>query len=139
MNDSNARSFIENLFTSYVSILRRNGLFCVIRENQGIAVKHVLAAIRPQLLELKIVSDLQITKSKFKEGFKGFMNHSVTVPDAFPLLDIGRSSMHRNGGKRSTETAYDGSMSTRKEVKENSKSSNSDQKKEAICLYGLQR
>lgn len=37
-NDSNARSRVENLVTSYVSILPRSGLAWVIKEDQGSAL-----------------------------------------------------------------------------------------------------
>lgn len=50
MTDSDARSRIENLFVSYLTLLPRNGLSWIIKENEKVAVYHVLSSIRPETL-----------------------------------------------------------------------------------------
>ena len=58
MRDANATSRIQNLFVNYMTLLRRHGLSWIIKENQKVAVGHVLSAIRPTALQSRLDSDL---------------------------------------------------------------------------------
>lgn len=97
MNDESARSRVEILFTSYVSVSWQNDLAWVIKEDLAITVRHVLVAVSPQLLKVRFESGLRFTKLHLKENFKEFMNHAIWLPNIFEFLNIGRPYMHDKG------------------------------------------
>lgn len=47
MRDTDARFCVENLFESYVMIFGRQGLSCVLKNNQRVAANHVCSIVRP--------------------------------------------------------------------------------------------
>ncbi|PXF46452.1 hypothetical protein BWQ96_03777 [Gracilariopsis chorda] len=101
MRDIGARSRIESLFISYHTLLRRHGLSWVLHSNEKIAVQHVLSSIKPKSLRLRIQSDLQLAHHNLKKDFKEFMDHCLTISDAFQLIDNGSQNIYHNQiGKR---------------------------------------
>lgn len=87
MTDKDSRSRIENLFVSYRSLLRRNGLTWLTQDNEKIAVYHVLSAICPELLRVRLESDLEQSHYDLRKDFEGFMYHSIKLSEAFQLVD----------------------------------------------------
>lgn len=61
MKDLNARSCFETLFVLYRSLMRHQGLSKITKDNEKIAVFHVLSAIRPEPLRLRPKSDLALS------------------------------------------------------------------------------
>lgn len=92
MADKDARSRMESLFVSYQSLLRRNGLKWLTQENQTVAVMHVLSAVRPVSLQIRLRSDLSLTHHRLENDFKGFMAHAIKLSEAFQLVDNGPPS-----------------------------------------------
>lgn len=89
MRNNNAKSRMQDLFSSYVTILSRNGLRWLIEENPKVAVYHVLSAVRPQSLQNRLTSDLSFSKYKFQKDWHAFLKHAVRLAEAFQLVDEG--------------------------------------------------
>lgn len=90
MNDSDAISRVNNLFVSYLSILRRQGLSWVVEENQKVAVGYVLATIHPSTLHIQLESDLELSHHDLRKNFRGFIKHAIRLTEAFQLVDNGK-------------------------------------------------
>lgn len=58
MKISNAKARMQDVFSSYHTILRRNALTCIVMDNQKIAFAHVLSAIQPPTLIDRLESGL---------------------------------------------------------------------------------
>ena len=70
MSDSSSRSRMKSLFTSYVLSLRRNGLIWVMKDHPKRAVKHIVSAVRPKPLQLRLEIDLELVHAPLKKDFK---------------------------------------------------------------------
>lgn len=70
MSDKDARSRIETLFMSYNSLLRRNGLAWLSKDNEKISIFHVLSRIRPESPLRTGVRPRSVTLQP-QEGFQG--------------------------------------------------------------------
>lgn len=91
MYDKSAKSRMESLFTSYISILRRNGLSWITKTHQKTAVSHVLWAIKPKILQSRLESDLDFAYAHLRKDFREFVEHSFKLSEAYELLDNGHS------------------------------------------------
>lgn len=69
MDDSNAKSRMENLFVSYHALIKRHGLSRILEDNQKFAVYHVLSAIRPNILKERLTSDLEFSHHELRKTF----------------------------------------------------------------------
>lgn len=76
MEEKNAGTPMEDLYTSYHTLLARNGLKWIIKDNQPIAVRHVQSAIRPTILKDRLESDLSFCDHDLTKDFSGFMKHA---------------------------------------------------------------
>lgn len=92
MRNTNALARMQDLFSSYHTILARNGLKWIIDDNQKVAVHHVLCAIRPQSLRERLESDLSFSHHHLKKDFTGFLKHSIRLAEAFQIVDSGPSN-----------------------------------------------
>lgn len=102
MANKNARSRMEGLFISYHTILARQGLSWIIKDNQKLAVAHVLSAIRPQVLKERLEADLSFSQHALKKDFNKFLKHAVRLSEAFQLVDVGpRRKPKKNPRNRS--------------------------------------
>lgn len=90
MQDPNAKSRTENLFISYYSMLLQHGLSWLVKENQKVAVYHVLLAIPPVSLKSRLESDLDFAQQQLGKDFKASMKHSTKLSEAFQLVDLGK-------------------------------------------------
>lgn len=139
MKEKSAKNRMEDLFSSYHTILARNGLKWIITDNQKIAVRHVLSAIRPTALKDRLQSDLSFSHHELLKNFSGFMNHAVRLAEAFQLVDSGRpkrlnqkdkslrSSTSRSGN---SSQGKDGNDERPQHVKKPKKDS-----QEPVCLW----
>lgn len=100
MKDKNARSRIETLFVSYRSLLRRHGVSWILKDNEKVAVSHVLSSIRPESLRVRLESDLALSHHDLRKDFKGFMAHAIKLSEAFQLVDNGAPSQKNNQRKK---------------------------------------
>lgn len=83
MQDSKAKSRIENVFITYHALLRRQGLSWIIKENQKVAVYHVLLAIHQTSFKTRFKSDLEFSKHNLRKNFKQFMKYAIKLADTF--------------------------------------------------------
>lgn len=138
MHDANATSRIESVFVGYHQILRRNGLSWIVKDNQKVAVSHVLSAIRPLSLRTRLESDLELSHHELKKNFKGFMKHAIRLSEAFQLVDIGKpnitDSNDVNNGRKGPRSGDEKKGPDTQPSK--LKSSTSDKSELPICLYG---
>ena len=110
MKDKNARSRMESLFVSYHKLLRRHGVSWIVKNNQKVAVGHVLSCIKPATLQSRLQSNLEFSHHSLKKDFKGFMKHSIRISEAFQMVDTGpkqtKSESHRSSrsGNKSNRT-----------------------------------
>lgn len=58
MKNPKAKARVQDLFASYLTILRSHWLKWLVCENQKVAVAHVLSAIKPLALRERLVSYL---------------------------------------------------------------------------------
>lgn len=89
MSNRNAKYRMEGLFIRYHSILAEQGLTWIVKENQKLAVSHVLSAIRPVTVKERLESDLGFSQNALKKDFSGFLKHTVKISEAFQLVDSG--------------------------------------------------
>ena len=107
MSDPSATSRMQGLFISYTTLLRKSGLSWVLKENQKVAVQHVLSAINPTTLRTRLSEDLEFSQYNLRKDFRGFMNHAIKLAEAFQLLDSGRNRnpvRERNPSTTTTNT-----------------------------------
>lgn len=100
MRNTNAKTRIQDLFASYNTILRNNGLLWIIEDNQKVAVSHVLSAVRPANLKERLESDLEFSHHPLRKDFKGFLQHAVRVAEAYQLVDCGPPQRRDRGNNR---------------------------------------
>ena len=133
MRDANATSRIQNLFINYMTLLRRHGLSWIIKENQKVAVGHVLSAIRPTSLQSRLDSDLQFSHHDLRKNFQGFLKHATRLSEAFQLLDNGKPSSQSSP---SSKPHKQGRSGNRQKEHENKKTQTKSTRSLPICLYG---
>lgn len=89
ISEKNARSRIDALFASCITLLRRNALSWVTQANQKVATDHVLSAIWPKSLRERLESDLGLAYVDLKAEFNSFMKYALTGSEAFQVVDVG--------------------------------------------------
>lgn len=134
MSDRNAKSRMRNLFVSYRTILRRHGIEWILEDNEKVAVKHVLSAIRPNTLRQRLESDLEFAYHSLKKDFTGFMDHAIKLAEAFQLVDNGKPKGNKdddrdNGGKKKSGK----NRGPKKDQSDDDDKSND--KKTPLCLH----
>ena len=80
----------------------------MIKDNQKVAVSHVLSAIKPRSLRDRLSSDIKFSYIECRKDFKAFLKHAVRVSEAFQLVDTGpnarpktdRSTTSNRGGNQ---------------------------------------
>lgn len=83
MTDTSSRSRMKRLFTLYVSVLRRNGLFWIMKEHSKLAEQHLLFAVRSRPLPHRLEKDLELVYSSHRKNVKEFMKHTMVAAEAF--------------------------------------------------------
>lgn len=92
VKDRSAMSRMEYLFARYVSILRRNGLTWLLKDNQRISATHVLSTVKPKSLQERLNSDLNFTNYDPRNYFKGLLEHAIRISEALEIVDNGFSA-----------------------------------------------
>lgn len=138
ISDSDAESRIENLFVSYHSLLRRHGLSWIIKDNQKIAVYHVLSAIRPESLRSRLESNLDFSHHHLRKNFKSFINHAIKLSKSFQLVDNGPEKTSPNKTSKDKTTKSQKGRGGNNNGKSNASSTSSDRSSSnlPVCLYG---
>eukprot|EP00737_Agarophyton_chilense_P001240 gb/GEZJ01001384.1/.p2 GENE.gb/GEZJ01001384.1/~~gb/GEZJ01001384.1/.p2 ORF type:complete len:297 (-),score=23.80 gb/GEZJ01001384.1/:4742-5632(-) len=115
MSDSNAVVHMENLFIEYPSILRRHGLAWLPKKNAKLSFKHILTAIRPEVVRTRLESDINLAYRELKNDLMAFIKHAVKLAEASQTLDAG-SRFEMNGarphGRHELKNKSKGSSST---------------------------
>lgn len=135
MADTNARSRIENLFISYHSLLRRNCFSWILMENQNGVVHHVLSAIRPTSLKVRLSSHLEFGYHDLRQDFRRFMGHSVKLAQELQLVDNRKPNSEDNGSNTSRKLNRGGHKSTYA-TKQSSITSEKQGIEAVVFLYG---
>lgn len=135
MKNNNATARMQDLFSSYITILGRHGLKWIVTDNQKIAVQHVLSAIRPVSLKDRLESDLSFSHHPLKKDFKGFLKHSIRLAEAFQIVDSGpptkRGGKDRGASKNNSRSGNKGNQDANKSETSNRKKSDN----KPICLW----
>lgn len=105
MTNTDATSRIENLAAETLTLLRRNGLLCIIKDNPKIVVKHVCNPIHPRMSRKRIESDLRLPRTRLRNDFKAFWWHAIHLADLFQLVDNGKPSLGDGYNKRGKNEA----------------------------------
>lgn len=95
MKTSNAKVRMQDLFSTYHTVLRRNGLGRIVKENQKVAFAHIFSAIRQQSSKHRLQSDLAFAHHALKKDFKGFPARAIELAEACQLVDSGSPSRRR--------------------------------------------
>lgn len=133
MWNTDATARMQDLFSQYHTILRRNGLKWIINENQKIAVGQVLSAIQPLVLRDRLTSDLLFSHHHLKKDFPGFMKHSIELAKAFQLVDCEpRRTQHSTPSKRSGNKERETSSPPNRN--NNTTNTKNGDKKAPVCL-----
>lgn len=141
MTDNDARSRIEDLFVTYKSLLRRHGVSWVAKENEKVAVYHVLSAIRPVSLRCRLESDLELSHYSLRKDFKGFMAHAIKLSEAFQLVDIGpptksgKPSGKTRGGEGRGKNNDDDDKGGKEKCKESGKDGGASANKQKLPIF----
>lgn len=77
MTKKEAPSRTESLFVSYKLHLCRHGLAWLTKDNEKVAVYHVLSAIRPELLHTILKYNFHLLHYKLSKEFKGFIPYAI--------------------------------------------------------------
>lgn len=105
MKNNNATARMQDLFANYHTLLVRNGLKWLIKDNPKIAVDHVLSAIKPQTLHDRLEADLSFAKYELRKDFHGFLKHAIRLAEAFQIVDSGPAP---RGGTNDTNNNNEG-------------------------------
>lgn len=87
IRNSNATACMQNLLASYHTIIARNGLKWIIKENQKVAVQHLLLAMQPLSLWDRPQSDLEHSHHALRKNFTCFQRHAIKLAEAFQIFD----------------------------------------------------
>lgn len=85
MSDESARWRVENLFISYHTILRRDGLDSIVSTNQKETVHHVLSAIQLSSLPVRLSYNLKLPNTDLKKDFRDSCNMLSSCPKRYNL------------------------------------------------------
>lgn len=136
MDEVDETSRIENVFLSYKSLLRCHGLSRNVKEyqNQKVGFGHILSVIRPVVLQIRFLSDLDLSHHNLIIGFNGCMRRSIELSDAVQPLDSAElATMHKNNKTISIDRVVNCSMSPIRE-NSNKKMFQIDMKKHFVIL-----
>lgn len=86
ISNSGATFLIKNLFVAYHSILGRHGLFWTVKDNQMVAVYHVLSAARPEHLQARFETDLGFSHHDLQKEFKNSVTQARKLSGTFQLI-----------------------------------------------------
>eukprot|EP00177_Eucheuma_denticulatum_P007332 GFKZ01013345.1.p1 GENE.GFKZ01013345.1~~GFKZ01013345.1.p1 ORF type:complete len:218 (+),score=13.70 GFKZ01013345.1:592-1245(+) len=131
MTGRKERSRMLSLVDAYHKLLRRNGLGWLLKENQKVAVLHVLSAVKPRTLCYRLQSDLEFSQHGLKKHLCKFMAHAVKVSEAFQLIDVGPQLSNNCKGKRKGTNNQSGDKET---SKENTPSDSSNSTSGSACI-----
>lgn len=87
MKNSNATAYMQDLFSSYITILSRYGLRWIITEYEKVAVQHAISTVWPILLKNRLKSDLFFSYHPLKKDFHGILKHAIRLAEAFRNVD----------------------------------------------------
>lgn len=132
---SSAQSRIENIFVSYHSILRRQGLFWLLKGNQKLAVFHVLLAIRPESLRFRLDSNLQFSHQDLCKDFKALMKHAIKFSEAYQLVNSGLPQKPTDMYRRVRKSHSGNKDGTKISAVASSEDSGKQDTNIPICLY----
>ena len=91
-------SRMENLFISYIILLKNNGCLWIINDSPKVAVYHVLSKIRPETLQERIRNDLKLAHYEIRKDFTKFRAHCLKLAEALAILDSSdKKSLPRSG------------------------------------------
>lgn len=137
MRNTNAAARMQDLFTNYHTILVRNGLKWIIKDNQKVAVYHVLSAIRPNSLKERLESDLAFSHHDLRKDFLGFLKHAIRLAEAFQIVDSGPTNKKNKATDTGNSNRANKSRSGNQSDKEGTKKFNSGKKAEdlPVCLW----
>lgn len=142
MTDKDACSCIKTLFVSYRSLLRRNGLTWMTKDNDKIAVYQVPSAIRLESLRIRLESDLELSHCDLRKDFKGFMYHAIKLFEAFQLVDNGAPTKRRknqDSRNRNNQDDRPGRDKGKIKGKDGNTGNNGNGQRPFVCLYAPQK
>lgn len=141
MNKNSATARMHDLFSGYHTIPSRHDLKWIIKENQKVAVQHVLSAVRPMVLKEHLESDLSFSHHELKKDFNKFLAHDIKLAEAFQLVDAGKGRKRKEkrdgtrlGNTPSTSDSGSGKAPATRTDSSNKKTPKSNSKA-PICLW----
>lgn len=72
MKTSDSSSRMKKFFIEYYSLLHLHGPSWIVKENDMVAIAHILGAVKPQKIEARLDSDWAFSHHKLKKGVQGF-------------------------------------------------------------------
>lgn len=102
MPDAHDTSRIQDDLVPYHFILRRSGLSWIIKNNQMIAVYHVLPAIHRTSLQPRVESNLEFYGHNLRKPFKGFIKHVIQYSETSQLGIIHKQTIQSTSSMKNT-------------------------------------
>lgn len=133
MSNTDALSGSENLFAFYLTILRRNGMYWVLKDNPEIAVRHKCDAMRHTILRKRGESDKEDSRYNIKKDVKAFRQHVIKLAEALQIVDNSKPTTVDNGCKRNKPSLRQKNCEQRGTIVQWKLSSN-DGKEEKVTL-----
>lgn len=112
MKNYDATIRVQNFSTDYHTLLARNGLEWLIKDNPKIAVEQVLFPLKPRTLHDFFEAYFSFAKYELLKNFHVFLKHGVCLAEAFQIVASGSTprgdfndtknnhDTNRNGGGR---------------------------------------
>ena len=115
MADTSDPLRMENLFTSYLSILRRHGLQWITKSRPKTAITNVIAAVKPKSLRTKLESNIDFSHMELQKEFNALFQHAVKISESFDDVDIGpiARSFFTRYRREETATSSENSIGSR--------------------------
>lgn len=99
MTDTDASLRIKSLLESYKLLLCRQGLALLTTNKEKVDIYQVLSAIRPDSLQARLQSDLEMSLYDLQKDFKGFMTHLIRLSEVFQLVENNSPANSARTGK----------------------------------------
>lgn len=106
MRSKNATAPMQGLFTSYHTLLVRNGLESLIEANPRVAVQRGLSSVKSQTLYDRLTDDFACSQYALRKDFRRFLKYAIRWTEAFQSGDSSPNNTandddsNRGGGGR---------------------------------------
>lgn len=135
MTDKDALSR-SGFFISYQLLLGRIGPVWLTKDNESIAVYHVLCAIRPESLRVHLGSRLELSRYGLRMDLEDSVVRGIKLPNGFQHVEIGVSCERRKNRDTRDRKKKDDTTASEKSRDVSARIGNSKAGNLPVCYYG---